>query len=289
MPQPNPLELAKQGDVKAIAFLINRSLKAKEIQAQVNLKDGCLVVVLESATIPDKQALSQFVLNGISKLGADSIHKLRIYGRQAGSSKSAWSQEFSLKEQEKPETPEPKGTSKYLTEKEPFMPFWIAAGICINLSVVLLLFFAFKLSPKVASVPQAAPPPVEVSPPPVIEQATPSPDEDAIKEKLRETEVNVAALNAEFAAYNVIGASDGLGLSLEKVLAVVNAKMDQVLMRHPAYTRNTAKKEAIDQVVKMLEFAEKEDATAAAKHIETRYRKAKNDYGLMITEKIKID
>lgn len=38
--QPNPVELAKQGDVKAIAFLINRSLHSRGITANVDLKDS---------------------------------------------------------------------------------------------------------------------------------------------------------------------------------------------------------------------------------------------------------
>jgi len=35
--QPNPVELAKQGDVRAIAFLINRSLQPKGITARIIL------------------------------------------------------------------------------------------------------------------------------------------------------------------------------------------------------------------------------------------------------------
>lgn len=42
------VERAKLGDAKAIASLLNRSLSAKGITAQANLKDNCLRVMLES-------------------------------------------------------------------------------------------------------------------------------------------------------------------------------------------------------------------------------------------------
>ncbi|MEG4036193.1 hypothetical protein QUA03_20450 [Microcoleus sp. S36b_A4] len=45
MTQPNILELAKQGDAKAIALLLNRQLQAKGITAAASLKDGCLPLV----------------------------------------------------------------------------------------------------------------------------------------------------------------------------------------------------------------------------------------------------
>lgn len=53
MAQTNILELAKQGDPKAIAALINRQLQPKGITAKVALKDNCLQTMLESAQVPD--------------------------------------------------------------------------------------------------------------------------------------------------------------------------------------------------------------------------------------------
>jgi hypothetical protein len=51
--QPNLLELAKQGNAKAIATLINRQLQPKGITAKAAFKDGCLQIMLESAHISD--------------------------------------------------------------------------------------------------------------------------------------------------------------------------------------------------------------------------------------------
>ncbi len=50
MTQPNLLDLAKQGNPKAIAALLNCSLQAKGITAKANLKEnGYLQFMLESS------------------------------------------------------------------------------------------------------------------------------------------------------------------------------------------------------------------------------------------------
>ena len=96
MTQPNILELAKQGDAKAIALLLNRQLQAKGITAAASLKDGCLQVMLESAEAPSQQILAPWVSKSIAGLGAASIEKVKVYGRQTGAKVPAWSQEFEV-------------------------------------------------------------------------------------------------------------------------------------------------------------------------------------------------
>ena len=84
MTQTNILELAKQGDIKAIAALMNRQLQPKGITAKVALKDSCLQIMLESVEVPDQQALVTFICKGITGLGAELIEKVKIYGLQTG-------------------------------------------------------------------------------------------------------------------------------------------------------------------------------------------------------------
>ncbi|MFN6517406.1 MAG: DUF4429 domain-containing protein [Nostoc sp. CreGUA01] len=96
MNQPNILELAKQGDPQAIAFLMNRQLQPKGIIAKVALKDACLQVMLESAEVPNQQALVVFIRKGITGLGAASIERVKIYGRKIGEEFPDWSLEFEL-------------------------------------------------------------------------------------------------------------------------------------------------------------------------------------------------
>ena len=73
MTQQNILELAKQGDAKAIALLLNRQLQAKGITAAASLKDGCLQVMLEAIEVPNQQVMSAWVSKSIAGLGAASI------------------------------------------------------------------------------------------------------------------------------------------------------------------------------------------------------------------------
>jgi hypothetical protein len=104
MTQPNILELAKQGDAKAIALLLNRQLQPKGITAAASLKDGCLQVMLEATEAPSQQALAAWVSKSIAGLGAASIEKVKVYGRQTGAKVPAWSQEFELAGQKLPVT-----------------------------------------------------------------------------------------------------------------------------------------------------------------------------------------
>jgi|JFJP01.1.fsa_nt_gi hypothetical protein len=102
MTQQNILELAKQGDAKAIALLLNRQLQAKGITATASLKDGCLQVMLEATEAPSQQVLAAWVSKSIAGLGAASIEKVKVYGRQTGSKVPAWSQEFEVAGQNLP-------------------------------------------------------------------------------------------------------------------------------------------------------------------------------------------
>jgi hypothetical protein len=108
MTQENLRQLAKQGNPKAIAALINQSLKPKNITAKVGLKDDCLQVLLESAQIPKQQAMVSFMRNGLTKLEVESIKTVKVFGRQVGEESPAWSQSFEMvSEVETPSFPEP--------------------------------------------------------------------------------------------------------------------------------------------------------------------------------------
>ncbi|MFN6527226.1 hypothetical protein [Nostoc sp. ChiSLP03a] len=96
MTQSNLLELAKQGYAQAIASLMNRQLQPKGITVKVALKDACLQIMLESAQVPNQQALVAFIRKAITGLGAASIERVKVYGRQTGEEFPAWSQEFEL-------------------------------------------------------------------------------------------------------------------------------------------------------------------------------------------------
>ena len=94
--QPSLLELAKQGNAKAIATLMNRQLQPKGITAKAALKDGCLQIMLESVQAPNQQSLVAFFRKGLTGLRAASIERVKVYGRLVGEEFPAWSEEFEL-------------------------------------------------------------------------------------------------------------------------------------------------------------------------------------------------
>jgi hypothetical protein len=92
--QANLLALSKQGNVEAIAALINRSLQPKGITAKVLLKDTCLKIMLEAVNVPDQQTLAPFIFKGVSNLSIPLIKTIQVYGRQQGEKAPVWTQVF---------------------------------------------------------------------------------------------------------------------------------------------------------------------------------------------------
>ncbi|MHC5742155.1 MAG: hypothetical protein ACYTXT_09630 [Nostoc sp.] len=97
MTQPNILKLAKQGNVEAIASLMNRHLHPKGITAKVAFQDAYLEVILESAQVLNQPILVAFIRKGLTALGAVSVQKVKVYGQQTGKEFPAWSKEFDLR------------------------------------------------------------------------------------------------------------------------------------------------------------------------------------------------
>lgn len=91
-------ELAKSGDPKAIADLINGSLKSKGINADVMRDKAYLHVMLEGDQVPNHQKkLVNFVHKGMDGLGVQSIHIVKVYGRQFGDDLPRWEEEIVLR------------------------------------------------------------------------------------------------------------------------------------------------------------------------------------------------
>jgi hypothetical protein len=91
------LELAKQGDAKAIAALINRSLNPQGINTKVMGQGNTLKVLLESLDTPDQNRFQSYILQGLKKIGLDpAITQLEIYGKQGGAEGYAWTAAFEI-------------------------------------------------------------------------------------------------------------------------------------------------------------------------------------------------
>lgn len=93
----NLISAAKQGDTRAIAALINQSLRSQGIVAKVTVQENILKVLLESDPVPDKKAMVPFLRKGIDQMAILSISGLVIYGRKTGDRSPSWSESFSLR------------------------------------------------------------------------------------------------------------------------------------------------------------------------------------------------
>lgn len=75
--------LVKQGDVKAIATLINQKLQASRVVAKVSAKNDCLQVMLKAADVPNQEQMVTLLRSEIQQLGVQGINSLRLYDKQA--------------------------------------------------------------------------------------------------------------------------------------------------------------------------------------------------------------
>ncbi len=89
-------ELARTGQPEAIAAVVNHAIQSQGITAKAVLKDGSLLLLLESATVPDPTALVPFIKNGLTELGIESVPTLKIYGRKIGDRLPAWQEEIDI-------------------------------------------------------------------------------------------------------------------------------------------------------------------------------------------------
>ena len=94
MTKLNALELAKQGNPKAIAALISSKLQPKGITVKVAVKNSCLHIILESAEVPEQRTLMPMIRKGIMGLGIEGVEQLKVYGRCIGETSPAWSKGF---------------------------------------------------------------------------------------------------------------------------------------------------------------------------------------------------
>lgn len=97
MTKADVLQLAKKGDPKAIATLINRTLQPKGITARIARKESCLQILLEATQAPTQQAVVGFIVQGINNLKPQGVEVIKICGQQTGEVMPAWIQEISLK------------------------------------------------------------------------------------------------------------------------------------------------------------------------------------------------
>lgn len=99
------LRLAKQGDEKAIASVLNYLCQDRDFQiSEVTLNHGCLRIVLESREIGDRHSCVTLLHQVVTDLGIESAKSLMICARQPGKYTPVWSETIALINPREPES-----------------------------------------------------------------------------------------------------------------------------------------------------------------------------------------
>lgn len=115
MSQPELLVLARQGNVEAIATLMDRKLASAGIHVEARLDRHCLHLALSAPTLPDRPALMTFVRKGMAILKVDGITEVEVSGWQTGQSSPSWRDHLQL-------APDGSGMSLAATSPSPQPP-----------------------------------------------------------------------------------------------------------------------------------------------------------------------
>ena len=95
---PHLLQLAKAGDPKAIASLLNRNLQPKGIAARAIVRDRILRISLEAENLPQETRLAPHLETALRNLAPQAIESVSVSGFQAGFSRPTWIHRFELTE-----------------------------------------------------------------------------------------------------------------------------------------------------------------------------------------------
>jgi hypothetical protein len=105
--KPTLLQLAKQGNEKAIAALLNYQLHPKGIVAHVSLNNRCLQILLQSVRPLEQQPLLNFLQRAIQKLDIATVQNVRVCGQRMSDEFPAWIEEFQVTSAAKPDANNP--------------------------------------------------------------------------------------------------------------------------------------------------------------------------------------
>lgn len=90
------VEQARQGEVKAIAQVVQQALREHEILVTAHLHQSCLRLALESSRVPAADAVVPRVEQVMNQLNVATIESVKLYGQVFGSQQPAWIQEVEL-------------------------------------------------------------------------------------------------------------------------------------------------------------------------------------------------
>jgi len=134
------LQQAKQGNLRSIAVLMNRSLESKGLRSTIDSPvSGQLDIILDAPQVPNFE-VAEYIFRGLQKLQPQTIYEAVVYGRQQGKLFASWSQRYILQERPSDWVPD---ASKSVSETSIFYPVAVQLedGKTLKLDLIQLMGF----------------------------------------------------------------------------------------------------------------------------------------------------
>ncbi|MEG3849529.1 CapA family protein [Microcoleus sp. herbarium19] len=193
MSQQDILNLAKEGDARAIAFLIGQALQSFGVTAKATSENNTLHLLLESEQLPAQEACLRVAIKGLQRLQPNKIYSVTLYGRRGGEQLPAWTQTVELK--------------KPLTCAPASAPVPVSVGVAAAVTAAPIPVALPKLettqnfTAKPDRIPEKSPPPppkISTPKPAKPRQQQPSPPPELAGAKTKKSWLSVGTLSLIF-------------------------------------------------------------------------------------------
>jgi hypothetical protein len=134
------LQQAKQGNLRSIAVLMNRSLESKGLRSTIDSPvSGQLDIILDAPQVPNLE-IAEYIFRGLQKLQPQTIYEAVVYGRQQDKLFASWSQRYVLQERPSDWVPD---VPESVSETSNFYPVAVQLedGKTLKLDLIQLMGF----------------------------------------------------------------------------------------------------------------------------------------------------
>ena len=190
MSQQDILNLAKEGDAPAIAFLIGQALESFGVTAKASRENDSLHLLLEAEQLPAEEACLRVAVKGLQRLQPNNIYSLTVYGRRSGQQLPAWTQTVELK---KRQTPAP--VSAEISPSAAVAASLPASPIPVTLPKLETTQNVTTAYTQIPEKSQPKPPQIQTPKPTNQRQKKPSPQPELAGTKTKKTRLSTRALS----------------------------------------------------------------------------------------------
>lgn len=190
MSQQDILNLAKEGDPRAIAFLIGQALESFGVTAKASRENDSLHLLLEAEQLPAEEACLRVAVKGLQRLQPNNIYSLTVYGRRGGQQLPAWTQTVELKKR-----PTPAPVSAEISASAAVAATLPASPISVTLPKLETTQNVTTAPPQIPEESQPKPPQIPTPKPTNQRQQKPSPQPELAGTKTKKTRLSTRALS----------------------------------------------------------------------------------------------